>query len=235
VRLRQAVLVAGELEPAVLSLMTELGLEEPFRDPGVGGFGLVNAVFALGDCFLEVVCPTTSDAPAARYLRRRGGDGGYMVMFDLEDLAGARERAQQARVRAVWQIDLPDVSDTHLHPVDMGGAIVALDRSQPYGTWRWGGPAWTGQVGRGAPGRLAGVTIAVSDPSSAAARWAEVLGVAPDTGPSPVLQLDDAEVRFIGAEEPQAQGLCELALELPDDVRRGRDAIELGGVRLLLA
>ena len=235
VRLRQAVLAAGELEPLALALQSELGLAEPFRDPGVAEFGLVNAVFALGDCFVEVVCPTTPDAPAARYLARRGADGGYMVMFDLEDLEGARRRAQQAGVRVVWQIDLPDISDSHLHPVDMGGAIVALDRSRPYGSWRWGGPGWTGQIGRGAPGRLAGVTVAVRDPLATSARWAEVLGVAPVSGQPLLLQLDDARLQFVAAAEPRGEGLRELSLELPDDVRRERDAIELGGVRLRLA
>ena len=59
-------------------------------------------------------------------------------------------------MRVAWQIDLPDISATHLHPADMRGAIVSLDRSEPYGTWRWGGPGWTGRIGAGAPGRLAG-------------------------------------------------------------------------------
>src|SRR6185312_2950964 len=94
VRLRQAVLVAGELEPVVAMLQRELGLEEPFRDPGVGEFGLANAVFAIGDCFLEVVSPTVPGTAAGRQLERAGGDGGYMVLFDLEDLEGARERAE---------------------------------------------------------------------------------------------------------------------------------------------
>src|SRR5271157_5338023 len=93
VRLRQAVLVAADLEPAATMLREGLGLLEPFRDPGVGEFGLENVVFALGDCFLEVVSPTRPDTAAGRYLARHGGDGGYMVIFDLEDLEGARERA----------------------------------------------------------------------------------------------------------------------------------------------
>ena len=50
VRLRQAVLVARELEPAAAELQAALGLAEPFRDPGVGMFGLANTVFAIGDC-----------------------------------------------------------------------------------------------------------------------------------------------------------------------------------------
>ena len=168
-----------DLEPIADALRAALGLQEPFRDPGVGEFGLENVVFALGDCFLELVSPTRADTAAGRYLARRGGDGGYMVIFDLEDLEGARSRALELGVRTVWQIDLPDISGTHLHPADMRGAIVSLDRSQPYGTWRWGGPAWTGATATGAPGRLAGITIAVADPQAVAARWGAVLGVAP--------------------------------------------------------
>ncbi len=148
VRLRQAVLAASELEPVAAELRAALGLGEPFRDPGVGEFGLANVVFALGDCFIEIVSPIRPGTAAGRHLARRG-DGGYMALFDLEDLDGARERARALGVRVVWQIDLPDISGTHLHPADMRGAIVSLDRSDPYGTWRWGGPQWTGRTGDG--------------------------------------------------------------------------------------
>src|SRR5487761_2749186 len=64
VRLRQAVLVASDLQPLVARLQEELGLDEPFRDPGVGEFGLANAVFAIGDCFLEIVSPVTGGTAA---------------------------------------------------------------------------------------------------------------------------------------------------------------------------
>src|SRR5258708_9770340 len=106
VRLRQAVLVAEQLEPTAEELRAALALEEPFRDPGVGEFGLANTVFALGDCFLEVVSPTRPDTAAGRYLARHGGDGGYMVIFDLENLDGARAPAARLGVPVVWQIDL---------------------------------------------------------------------------------------------------------------------------------
>jgi hypothetical protein len=229
VRLRQAVLVAGELEPAAAALRSTLALGEPFRDPGVGQFGLANTVFALGDCFIEVISPTRADTAAGRYLERHGGDGGYMVIFDVEDLDGARSRAHALGVRVVWQIDLPDISGTHLHPADMRGAIVSLDRSEPYGSWRWGGPAWTGRFGAGAAGRLAGITVAVADPASVAARWGEVLGVAVSDGE---LRLDGAEVRFRAAAGVRDEGLVEIALELPHELPGGKDTLELGGVVL---
>jgi hypothetical protein len=232
VRLRQAVLVASELEPVAAALRSTLHLDEPFRDPGVGWFGLANTVFAVGDCFLEVVSPKEPDSAAGRYLARHGGDGGYMVMFDLEDLEGARERAAGLGVRVVWQIDLPDISGTHLHPADMRGAIVSLDRSEPYGTWRWGGPQWTERTGAGAPGCLTGVTLAVGDPAAVAARWGAVLGIEAIGGERPELRLDGGEVRFERAASEPAEGLVEIALELPRELPGGREAIELGGVRV---
>ena len=232
-RLRQAVLVAAELEPVETALRDALGLAEPFRDPGVAEFGIVNAVFALGDCFLEVISPARAETAAGRYLDRHG-DGGYMAIFDLEDLDGARARARQLGIRVVWRIDLPDISGTHLHPADMRGAIVSLDQSRPYGTWRWGGPEWTGRVGDGAPGRLAGITVAVADPAGVAARWAQVLGVSVQDGGEPLLALDGAEVRFAEAQNARGEGLVEIVVELPPERRRERTAVEVGGVRLRL-
>jgi hypothetical protein len=229
VRLRQAVLVARELEPVASELRTALGLGEPFRDPGVGEFGLENTVFALGDCFLEVISPTRADTAAGRYLTRHGGDGGYMAIFDLEDLDGARSRALGLGVRVVWQLDLPDISGTHLHPADMRGAIVSLDQSRPYGSWRWGGPQWTAQIGPTGPGRLVGITVAVADPQAVAVRWAQVLGV---SAQEQLLALDGGEVRFQHAASERAEGLVEIALELEHDLPGGADTIELSGVRL---
>jgi Glyoxalase-like domain len=228
------VLVAAELEPVASALRAGLGLGEPFRDPGVGEFGLRNVVFALGDCFLEVVSPTRAETAAGRYLDRRGGDGGYMAIFDLENLEGARARVEQLGIRVVWQVDLPDISGTHLHPADMDGAIVSLDRSRPYGTWRWGGPEWTERTGSGAPGRLAGITVAVSDPATVAARWAQVLGVPLSSGEEPALQLDGAEVRLVAVGDDGGKGLVEIAVQLPPELHRGGATIQLGGVRVRL-
>jgi Glyoxalase-like domain len=229
VRLRQVVLVARELEPAIARLRAELGFEEPYRDPGVAEFGLENAVFAVGDCFVEIVSPTRPGTAAGRQLERSGGDGGYMALFDLEDLDGARERAEQAGVRTVWRIDLPDISGTHMHPADMGGTIVSLDRSLPFGTWRWGGPAWTGRQGVGAAGRLTGMTVAVEGPAAAAERWARVLGVAVTDGE--LTTSDGATVHFVAASEDR---LTEISLSVPDAIRRGREEIAFGSARILL-
>src|SRR5947208_15814689 len=175
-RLRQAVLAAGDLEAVTGRLREELGLGEPFADPGVGAFGLHNAVFALGDTFLEVVSPIEPDTAAGRWLERRGGDCGYMLMFQVDDVEAARGRADGLRVREVLKLDLDDISESHLHPADMRGAIVSISEPKPPQTWRWGGPDWQE---RSAPGELAGAEVAVRDPASVGERWEGVLGAEP--------------------------------------------------------
>lgn len=143
-RLRQAVVAAAELDPVVERLQAELGLGEPFSDPAVAFFGLRNAVFALGDSFLEVVSPVAPDTAAGRQIERHGGDCGYMLMFQVDDFEQARSRAQAHQIREVFEIARDDIDEVHLHPGDMRGAIVSLSRPQPPATWPWGGPGLAG-------------------------------------------------------------------------------------------
>jgi hypothetical protein len=172
-RLRQAVVAAVELEPVAEQLRRALGLGEPYNDPGVSYFGLHNAVFAIGDQFLEIVSPLRDDTAAGRLIERRGGDCGYMLMFQVADLAAARERAAATGVREVFEVELDDISEVHLHPADMQGAIVALSAPTPESAWRWGGEGW---AERAAPGGLTGVTVAVSDPAAVRERWEHIIG-----------------------------------------------------------
>ena len=227
-------LAAEDLDAVAGALRSALGLGEPFHDPGVGFFGLTNSVFALGDCFLEVVSPAQEGTAAGRYIDRHGGDCGYMVIFDLEDLDGARARAKELGMRVVWQVDLPDISATHLHPADTRGAIVSLDQSRPYGSWRWGGPQWTARVGAGAPGRLAGIAIAVKEPKAVASIWSQLLDVPVEATDTPVLRLGDAEVRFLPAADERTEGLVEISVERAPESADARQLSEIGGVSLRL-
>src|SRR5215468_9782329 len=175
-RIRQAVLVTHTLEPVVDRLREHLGrwvpIPEPFHDPGVARFGLENAVLAVGDSFLEVLAPVRPDTAAGRHLSRRGGDAGYMVMLQVADIAAARQRLSSLDVTIVWQTERPDAVDLHLHPHDVPGALVAVDTMDPPGSWRWGGPAYTGVDVPAAGFGLSGLTVAVPDPADAARRWA---------------------------------------------------------------
>ena len=58
-RLRQIALVAHELAPIESALTDILGIRVCYRDPGVGHFGLENALFPIGNQVLEVVAAAT--------------------------------------------------------------------------------------------------------------------------------------------------------------------------------
>jgi len=229
-RLRQVALVARDCGRVAGELRRAFGWPLPFHDPGVGQFGLTNAVFTVGDTFVEVVAPARPDTTAGRYLTRRGGDGGYMAIFQVPDLAVARRRVASLGVRVVWAADLPDIAATHLHPGDVPGAIVSLDWAAPERSWRWAGPSWTGRVPEHVPGGVTGLTIEVSDPVAAARRWAAVLGIsAAGRGDTRVVELPDPgqRLRFVPARAGRGEGITEVTIAgLP-----GGGPWVIGGVR----
>ena len=175
-RLRQAVLAARDLETTVMQLRDEFSLGEPYRDPAVAYFGLANAVFAIGDTFLEVISPVGTEAgaqTAARQLERSGGAVcGYMAMVQVEDVSAARERAREGGLRDVFEVEFDDIAEVHLHPGDMR-AIVALSEPRPPESWRWGGEGWNERT---VSGEVTGLTVAVADPDAMAARWETAAG-----------------------------------------------------------
>jgi hypothetical protein len=230
-RLRQVALVAADCDATARQLKETYGWPEPYHDPGIIHFGLTNAVFAAGDTFVEVVTPVQPGTTAGRYLERRGGDSGYMAIFQLPDLPQARRRVQDAGIRVVWQADHADISGTHLHPKDVPGAIVSLDSADPPESWRWAGPDWTGQAPPHPPGGLSGLTIEVDDPVSTAARWGLVLGLpVTDASGTATIELKDArqELRF----EPAA-GRGEGITEVTFITERPIPVVEIAGVRFV--
>ena len=195
VRLRQVCLAAPRLAPAIADLRDALGVREGFHDPGVGVFGLENEVAVLGDTFVEIVAPTRPDTAAGRWLERRGGaPGGYMLLFEVDDLAALRARIAAAGARIVFEAVAPGIVGVHLHPRDLGGCIVSADVPEVAGEWPWAGPGWRE---RGIAGGLAGATVGVVDPDAALARWRAVLGC-PARGRMLVM-ADGATVAFVPA------------------------------------
>jgi hypothetical protein len=180
------------------------------------------------------VAPTQPDTAAARYLDRRGGDSGYMAMFQVPDIADSRRRLAQLGVRVVWTADLEDISGTHLHPKDVPGAIVSLDWANPPGSWRWAGPAWTGGEPSHPPGGITGLTIEVAEPSAAAGRWADILAtsVEADSQSARVVLGSKQELRFVSRADGRSEGITELRIAVPQ-LSTSRMS-EVSGVRFIV-
>jgi hypothetical protein len=209
-RLRQIALVARDLAPVARDIQTVLGLGEGYNDPGVGEFGLHNVVFPVGDTFLEIVSPEQDGTTAERLLEKRGGDGGYMVIFQTHRTkAEEQQRMKNLGVRTVWEVDLPDAKTIHLHPKDVGGAIVSLDEMHPVEHWRWAGPDWEKNTRTDITAEVIGADIQSSDPEEMAKRWAQVLGqeIVHHNG-APELKCDGSFIRFVPDSDGRGQGVA---------------------------
>jgi hypothetical protein len=251
-RLRQIALVAEKLAPVEEELIDVLGIEVCFRDPGVGHFGLENALFPIGNQLLEVVAPTRENTAGGRYLARRGGDGGYMVITQCNDHAPRRARVKELGVRIVNQFDSGEFRNMQLHPKDSGGSFFEIDEMvgpgahDPDGPWEPAGKDW--QRAR----RLERVTAIVAaevqcdDQQKVAARWSEIAEIPlTDEGGNPVLPLDNASLRFVPCTDGRPEGLGGIDVACADkaailaaaearDAVTGDDQVTLCGMRINL-
>lgn len=216
-RLRQIALVGKDLDAARAEITAVLGLGAAYADPGVRKYGLHNQVWPVGDTFLEVVSPTRDGTTAGRLLEKRGGDGGYMVILQADDLQEARARVAANGVRVVDQFDGDGVAFTHLHPKDVGGAILSIDYMDPKDRWEWGGPDWKDTVDTAVSLAIVGAELQGDDPAAMAQRWADVLGrprEASDGGWR--IPLDGGELRFVPARDGRGEGLRAFDVKVRD-------------------
>jgi len=165
-----------------------------------------------------VVSPTQEGTSGGRLLSKRGGDGGYMAIYEVDDLDARESHLTDCGVRIVWRGDFPAISGRHLHPADVGGALVSVDQPNPSGAWLWGGPDWVAHQDTSVVTGIAGVTIGATDATSMRARW-NALGLA-------------HAVRFQPA-GPRGEGIDELDLVATDRARAG-ETFTLCGVVIRL-
>ncbi|MBC49604.1 MAG: hypothetical protein CMF24_07775 [Ilumatobacter sp.] len=217
-RLRQVALVATDLDTVVSQLCETFDLSICFEDPGVAEFGLRNALMVIGDQFLEVVSPTEVGTTAGRLIEKRKGDGGYMVMYECDDLDDRIARITQHDVRVVWAGDFPTIRGRHLHPRDVGGALVSIDQPVPNGSWAWAGPSWEAHRNESVVAGIAGIAIGAADVAAMSSRWSE-LGI-------------DRAVEFAGVGE-RGEGIDGVDLIAADRSRRG-ETHEICGVTFRL-
>lgn len=219
-RLRQIALVAHELEPIVEQLEAVLGLRVAYRDPEVAVFGLVNAVFPVGGEFLEVVQPVREDASAARYLKRRGGDAGYMVIMQSPDALLHRARLEKLGIRKIAELQNKKYAFTHFHPGDFNGVLTSIDSVggvadylDPDGDWPPAGRDWCMARAAENVAGLTSVTIQARDPAEAAKRWGELLEAPVDNG---TVRLAKGAIKFVPPLDADGTGVVAIDVAVRD-------------------
>ena len=216
-RIRQVALAASDLEKTDATLRRLLGCDQSYADPEIIYFGLDNRLYTLGDCFLEVVSPVQPNTAAGRFLDRRGGDGGYMVIVQVENLAQEQVRLADTAIRTVFADDRGNAKAIHLHPKDVPGAIPSLDEMSPPESWLWAGDGWEQRAGRYVRGILA-VEIRSLDAEATGQCWAEAYGInLVPTGDGWRLEMGGTEIRFTydaAAAEPALMAIDVDAVDL---------------------
>jgi hypothetical protein len=231
-RVRQIALVANKLAPIVEDMKNVLGLEVCFRDPGVKVFGLENALWPVGNQFIECVSPIQENTAGGRYLQRRKGDGGYMCIMQCEDHAPVKERVAKLGIRKVIDHDTAHFHNMQLHPRDTGGTFLEIDH-QPGGEavdgpWEPAGKNWKPFVRTDVVKAITGVEIQSPEPDALAKRWAEILNLPLSER---TIRVDNAAIRFVQESDGRGEGLSGLELASTNK-KRALDAAEKMGRRI---
>lgn len=236
-RVRHVVLCTSDLDTVERRLTDLFGLAVTQRDDFAEEFGLRNAVFALGDTFIEVCEPIADSAPAARFLVAQGGDAGYMVCIQVGDLAAASDRAAASGVRTVYAYDDRQLngalaSARHLHPRDTGGTFFTLEHPQPPDAWPYAGEAWHLHRRDHVVGRVVGVEISARRPRQVAERIAGIAGAT--VGEEGHVAVGGGEIRITEAPADSPDRLTAIDLEATDRDRAGeRHVVARTRIRLV--
>lgn len=235
-------MVSGLRDPIVNDLCELFNFEVAFNDPGVAHFGLENAVIPIGTDFLEVVSPVEENTTAGRYLNKRGGDGGYMIIIQVDKFEDSQKLVNEYNIKTVWETDLPKAKAMHLHPKQMGGAILSLDWMEPKESWKWAGPNWEKNISGPIKG-IDGVEIQSDDPELMLNTWLRVLGDVERDHENKIL-LDNTWIKFSQATDGRGPGISAFSLKAENSneiIERAQNLgfmvdgkITIGGVKFYL-
>lgn len=246
-RLRQLCLVAYDLEPVVEDLKAVFDIEVCHRDPAVAKYGLHNALLPMGNSFVEIVAPTKDKTAAGRYLDRRKGDGGYMVVLDTDELDRWQKHVDAIGVRVAARLTSEGYRGLQLHPRDTGGTLLEINWSDGgadvNAAYHPAGAGWNTYVRTTVVKAIVGAELQSDRPERLAAKWSEILRKpARQIDAEWRVDVDNASLRFVSARDDRGEGLSGIDLQVTErprvwDVARGRGlavtdgSVLIGGVR----
>lgn len=216
--LRQIALVAKRLAPVEAALVEVFAVQPCHRDPAVAAYGLENVLLPFGQQFLEVVAPTRAGTAAERYLDRRHGDGGYMVITQCDDHDERRRHVEALGVRIAHEFKAEGFRNMQLHPRDTGGTFLEIDQQLSNAAdWVPAGAHWREHVCTSRVTAIAAAEIQADDPAALAARWAAIVQ-RPLTVENDVhgITFANARVRFVPCADGRPEGLAGLDIRAQD-------------------
>ncbi|MFV0281203.1 MAG: VOC family protein [Rhodoblastus sp.] len=225
-RFRQVCLTAPTLEPAASDFSHILGLDVCFNDPAVGKYGLENALWPVGDMFVEIVAPTEPDTAAGRFIARTKGHGGYMAIFDCDDPRTRGAHAEKIGVKKIVDHVHGAYTGVQLHPRDCRAAMIEFNHTDGGDAdatkYAPAGTDWVKYRRADQTRRLLAIDVETPDPAGLAAHWADIvqLPAGADRDGAPFLRFAEAAIRFVQAADgtPERIGAMTFACADPAGV-----------------
>ena len=248
-RLRQLVLVTKEIDSLTEKICDLFELRTTFNDPELIHFGLENRIIPVGDTFLEIVSPVKENTSAERFLSKRKGDSGYMVIVDVNDFENEKKRLKENKFKVIWHekryVHGIYAQALHLHPKQIGGAILSLDSMVPNSAWLWAGTDWRKDVNQSLVKTIKGVVLQSPIPETLCAKWEIALGKKRAEGENLSICLNKSEIKFVKDKDLNGEGINAFIISTNKlkkintrAEKRGfiKDSrIQLGGVCFLLS
>lgn len=219
--IRQICLVADKLQPVIEDLTQVFGIQKCYTDPQVEYFGLENALLPVGTDFIEIVSPIKDNTTAGRYLKRRHGNGGYMVILqaDSEDMhTSSLARVEKMGIRIAFQYTIDTYHFVQLHPADTGGSFLQIDwdsKNEHTGYWsNAGGYDWKEYIRKDVVSGMRAVEIQAENFHILSQRWSDILNVPviKNKNGSLELILNNGSIRFVTLQDERGEGLSAIDL-----------------------
>lgn len=221
--IRQICLVADKLKPMIDDFSHVLSIKNCYSDPQVDFFGLENVLFPIGTDFIEIVAPIRDNTPAGRYLERRSGNGGYMVILQADSKkiqASALARAKDMGIRVAFEGTLETYHFIQLHPADTGGSFLQIDwdsQNEHQGYWyNAGGNKWKEYVNKDVVSSIVAIELQTEEPLLLAGKWSQILDVpvSSDKYGNPELSLTNGVIRIVLPKDGRGEGLGGLDIKV---------------------
>ena len=224
IQLRQICLVAHNLDSSVKNLTDILGINSCYVDPEVEMFGLENNLMSIGRNFLEVVSPIKENTAGGRYLERRSGDGGYMVITQadtFENQRAIRQKAVDLGIRIAHESEQDGWNICQLHPADLKAAFLEIeyDKFEDFqGNWMpANGLGWKDKIKQDVTVDYLGVELQSYDPLGLAKLWGSITDLdVVETTNEIYIELNNVKIRFVEVNDGRGPGLGGLDILVAD-------------------
>lgn len=225
VRLRQICLATQDINKDRRALSRILDIQ-PCHSEQLDQFGLENTLFPVNGTFIELVAPTRPDTALQRFIDRSKGDGGYMAIFDCEDVSLRKASASKLGIDVIFERSTEATDLLQLNPRQTGVTLLEFDHHRRgldlFGDYEWAGENWQNSINTTVTKDMMSITMTCSHPKSRSAQWGSLFDKKLENGRTrPIrLPLDYGTVYFEqGEKETQDHfSAVQLTSTSPDTV-----------------